>query len=488
LAWYTQTKSFLNQKMEISYSLKTRVFDYMKAERLVQEHDTVVIGVSGGADSVCLLFLLLELSSQLNIRIRAVHVHHGIRGNQADADADYVAGLCERLQIPLSIQYVDAPGYATENNLTLEEAARILRYRALTELAGDGLIAVAHHRDDQAETMLFQMLRGSSVRGLGGMRPRRDRIIRPLLCLSREEILTYLKENNISYQTDETNFDNAYSRNRIRNEVLPIMTEIQPQAVKHMAALAEDLQEMDAYLRSQAEAAREGMIQTDERGIIFDTDAFLKLNPIIRRTVVAMAFEQLVIGRKDIGRIHISQVAELVEKESGKEITLPYGMKAVKEGRTLTIFREAGMKDAGAAAKTVMDISAEGQYVLEDQRELTTRIFPKSEGLQIPRDAYTKWFDYDKIKFGLQIRNRQPGDYLCIDAQMHHKKLQDYFVNTKIPGSKRDKCLLLADGDHILWVIGGRISEYYKVSEETEYILEIKLQEAAYERENQSIG
>ncbi len=466
--------------MEISNSLKTRVYEYIKSGRLLNEYDTVQIGVSGGADSVCLLFLLLELSQKLQIQVEAMHVHHGIRGGRADSDEEFVRLLCKKLNVPLTVRHVDAPAYAVENSLSLEEAARILRYEALCENQ-ETKIAVAHHRNDQAETVLFQLLRGSGIRGLGGMRPKRDRIIRPLLCLSREEILSYLSENNIDYITDETNEDNTYSRNQIRNEVLPKLTSIQPQAIKHIAAVADDLQQVDAYLRGRAETECGAGIHQTERGVEIEIAPFLGADFIIRRTAIALVLESLVPGRRDLQRSHIVQIAELAEKESGREISLPYGMRARREGDRLVIEREP--EKAKEPMKPVA-IEAGESYSLQNGNVLATRLIPVDKNLQIPRDTYTKWFDYGKIKSSLQLRNRKSGDYLCIDVQMHHKKLQDYLVNRKIPASRRDEYLLLADGDHILWIIGERISEYYKVSEETEYILEVKYQEAAYERNN----
>ena len=229
--------------MEISFKIKEKVTDYILKNQLIKEGDTVLIGVSGGADSICLLFLLSEISEKIGFSIKVIHVEHGIRGKASLDDADYVRGLCNEKGFELKTVHVDALSYAEENSLTLEEAARILRYRAFEEYwenmshgeyDGGFKIAVAHHINDQAETVIFQMLRGSGIKGMGGMSPQRENIIRPLLCLTKEEILLYLSENNLSFRTDESNNDNSYSRNYIRNDILPRLNEIQPQAEIHI--------------------------------------------------------------------------------------------------------------------------------------------------------------------------------------------------------------------------------------------------------------
>ena len=240
--------------MEISYQLRERVFRYISEQHLIEQGDTVIAGVSGGADSVCLLFLLLDLKERLQINVTVLHIEHGIRGERSRQDAHFVEELCKTHDIPFQVRSVNATEYAGEHKVTLEEAARILRYEAFAEVAatyGDAhvKIAVAHHRDDQAETVLFQMARGSGLHGLGGMHPKRDRIIRPLLTCSRRDLELYLSENNLPYVTDETNQDNQYARNRIRNVILPELKEIQPGCIDHIAAAAGELQEIDAFIK-----------------------------------------------------------------------------------------------------------------------------------------------------------------------------------------------------------------------------------------------
>ena len=273
-------------------ALTLEIKRYIEKKQLIRPGDGVVVGLSGGPDSVFLLYALHTLQARMGFTLRAVHVHHGIRGAEADRDAAFSAELCAKLAVPFQAVHVDAPSYAAQQGLGLEEAARILRYEALetarqqlTEalaatrssdfpatiadspshlpdapsmkgLIADSTptawIAVAHHLDDQAETVLHNLVRGAGLRGLAGMENRRNHVIRPLLSIKREDILKWLEQNNIPYVTDSTNADPHYTRNRIRSTVLPELREINPEASAHIAHSAALLREADAYFHALA--------------------------------------------------------------------------------------------------------------------------------------------------------------------------------------------------------------------------------------------
>lgn len=239
-------------------ALMLEIKRYIGANQLICPGDGVVVGLSGGPDSVFLLYALHTLQPRMGFTLRAVHVHHGIRGAEADRDEMFSEKLCAKLDIPFQAVHVAAPAYATQHGLSLEEAARILRYEAL-EAARQQLtqapaawIAVAHHLDDQAETVLHNLVRGAGLRGLAGMENRRNHVIRPLLSIKREDILKWLKQNDIPYVTDSTNADPHYTRNRIRSTVLPELREINPEASAHIAHSAALLREADAYFHALA--------------------------------------------------------------------------------------------------------------------------------------------------------------------------------------------------------------------------------------------
>ena len=239
-------------------ALMLEIKRYIGANQLIRPGDGVVVGLSGGPDSVFLLYALHTLQARMGFTLWAVHVHHGIRGAEADRDEAFSEKLCAKLDIPFQAVHVAAPAYAAQHGLSLEEAARILRYEAL-EAARQQLgqtraawIAVAHHLDDQAETVLHNLVRGAGLRGLAGMENRRNHVIRPLLSIKREDILKWLKQNDIPYVTDSTNADPHYTRNRIRSTVLPELREINPEASAHIAHSAALLREADAYFHALA--------------------------------------------------------------------------------------------------------------------------------------------------------------------------------------------------------------------------------------------
>ena len=239
-------------------ALMLEIKRYIEANQLIRPGDGVVVGLSGGPDSVFLLYALHTLQPRMGFTLWAVHVHHGIRGAEADRDEAFSEKLCAKLDIPFRAVHVAAPAYAAQHGLSLEEAARILRYEAL-EAARQQLtqapaawIAVAHHLDDQAETVLHNLVRGAGLRGLAGMENRRNHVIRPLLSIKREDILKWLKQYDIPYVTDSTNADPHYTRNRIRSTVLPELREINPEASAHIAHSAALLREADAYFHALA--------------------------------------------------------------------------------------------------------------------------------------------------------------------------------------------------------------------------------------------
>lgn len=239
-------------------ALMLEIKRYIEANQLIRPGDGVVVGLSGGPDSVFLLYALHTLQPRMGFTLWAVHVHHGIRGAEADRDEAFSEKLCAKLAVPFQAVHVTAPAYAEQQGLSLEEAARILRYEAL-ETARQQLteapaawIAVAHHLDDQAETVLHNLVRGAGLRGLAGMENRRNHVIRPLLSIKREDILKWLKQYDIPYVTDSTNADPHYTRNRIRSTVLPELREINPEASAHIAHSAALLREADAYFHALA--------------------------------------------------------------------------------------------------------------------------------------------------------------------------------------------------------------------------------------------
>lgn len=434
---------------------RQKVLGFMRRNHMTDRGDGVLAAVSGGADSVCLLLLLHEMAAELGIKVFAFHMNHGIRGAEADRDERFVAELCEQLNIPLTVAHEKVEEYAAEHGLSGEEAGRILRYQHLGETAKKyqcAKIAVAHHEDDDAETVLLNLFRGSGLAGLSGIRPVRENIIRPLLCVSRREIEEYLKKQELSWCEDSTNKENDYTRNKIRNELLPWVTEnINSRAAEHILAVSEFAGQADAYFEMEAEKILQASGNTKIDTKNFDTQPEILKTYIVRRMILNAAGKA-----KDITERHIRSVMDLSGPGGGHTADLPYGLKAVRGYETLEIIHVQIAEQVPGLPK------------------IRLRTIPRKKELEIPKNQYTKWFDYDKINVGLSIRFRENGDYLTLSGG-GKKKLRRFMIDEKIPENERDRIPVLADGDHVLWVVGYRISDYYKITDETERILEAEV-------------
>lgn len=447
------------------------ILEFIRRNRLLLPGDRVIVALSGGADSVCLLVLLNEFKDELGISLKAVHVHHGLRGREADRDSEYAKALSKSLSLPFSCAHVDAAGYAREHRLSVEEAGRLLRYEILeTErISFEGnKIAVAHHKDDQAETILYHLFRGTGLKGLGGIRPERDRIIRPLLAVSKREILAYLEEKGISYCEDSTNTHTDYARNRIRGILLPAITkQINARAEDNIIHAGEMAAKADEYLEKQAEKFLKewAVLDTDEKGTVLSsrvrTEGLIPEEDIIK-TYVLRAMIRVVSGSmKDISMIHVESAKALLWARSGKQIDLPGGLIALRSSDCLWIKNKIKNKA----------VDNSGDFTLP---QVDYQIFPYKKGQEIPKNGYTKWFDYDKIKCGLSVRYRQTGDYLTLTGG-GRKTVKAFMIDEKIPKEERGKIPLIAEGSHVLWVIGYRISEYYKITDDTHTVIQMQL-------------
>ncbi len=450
-----------------------KVKAYMEEYHMVEENDTVVAGVSGGADSVCLFLLLHEYCKQKNARLVAVHLNHKIR-EDAGADAGYVKELCKEFGVTLHVFEEDVARLAKKSGIGTEEAGRIARYRAfeqvLAEYGGTGEIAVAHHKGDVAETVLFHLFRGSGIAGLTGMAPVRGNIVRPLLDVTREEIEVFLQEKGRTWCIDSTNEENTYTRNKLRNVLLPyVEKEICPQAGAHVVSAAKELAEIKALLDEMTtEALKETVVfESDDKAAVL-AEVFLQKHEVIRKQIILRVLEYLTPARRDIGAVHVEDILALFEKENGKQIHLPYRLVATKVYDRIVVKRKQE-----ECTEWSISVILPGKVSLNSGETLGFSVFEYDNSLEIPRKRYTKWFDYDKIFSCLELRSRRIGDYLTISADGKKKPLKEYFIEEKVPREERDKKILLADGSHILWVVGMRISEDVKVTEQTHTILQV---------------
>ena len=441
-------------------NIEERVFSYIEKYNMIEAGSQVIVGISGGGDSVCLLFLLSKYQKRRPFHLLGIHVNHGIRGQEALRDQEYAKKLCERLGVPFTVYTYSVPAIAQQEKRSLEEAGRMVRRRAFEEKAASlgkkAVIALAHHENDNAETVLHNLIRGTKAAGMGGIRPIQEigegvAYIRPLLKVTREEIETYLRQQKIPWMIDSTNQELEYTRNRIRHRIIPEMEKINPKAVSHIAQAADTFQAIEEYLTGQADMLYREYVEQRENGYWIRKELFLE-KELMQSYVIRMVLEQAADKKQDLTAFHVESILSLGKGRTGASVSLPGGVLASQVYGDLYV----RLPDSGEAPL----------------KELELEIFPW-ENQQIPEKTYTKWFDYDKIKSSLEIRHRKPGDFLTIADTGGRKKLKDYFIDCKIPREEREKVTLLAEGSHILWVVGYRISQYYKVTSQTKTVLKV---------------
>lgn len=450
--------------------MEKKVHNYMRQWKMIQPGMQVVVGFSGGADSTALLEFLWECRSIHEITVSALHVHHGIRGQEADQDQKFCEQFCMERGIALRVHLADVPNISKSERISLEEAGRKVRYQAFFRELENGAdrIALAHHQNDQAETMLFHLMRGSRLRGLRGMEPVRGAYIRPFLCVTREEIVHWLTEKKIPWVEDSTNQELSYTRNQIRHQVLRPMEQIRPGSIQRMAKTAESLKKLEDFLKEELRKQWEICVQEETEGFRIVKEQLKKMHPVLQETLLLQAMERLFGDKREPESVHIEQVRQLLDGTNGSRLMLPCDCFAVLAYDTLLLKKGYGGERINTEVYCVPGqeyhyMGADFSFTLEN----------KEKNLKIPVNRYTKWFDYDKIKNNVVLRTRRPGDYLEV-APGVHKKLKNYLIDYKIPKESRDQCMLLADGSHIIWVIGMRISERYKVTEDTRRILKVQ--------------
>jgi len=451
----------------------------IKDNELIKEGERVVVGVSGGADSVCLLLVLKEIMPLECIT--AVHINHGIRGDEAARDEDFVLQLCKRQGIRLEIRRLDVPLFARENKISEEEAGRVLRYRVFEEirlLYKADKIAVAHNLNDVAETFLMNLSRGSGITGLTGIKLRSGVLIRPLIKTSRteiEEIVTYLGEGFI---TDSTNNSLIYTRNRIRKRIIPELEEVNERAVSHINDACERLEKIEGYIIKEAANTYKSYVTKGKD--IFISNEILTLDEVIIEEVLHKALSEAAGRARDIGGVHISYLLELFSKQVGREIDLPYQVRAFREYKGIRLKGSANKSESGESIQMLPELllhteDVEGISTVASEEDNIRLTFEDGSVKNLSQNSCIRWFDYDKIAENVMVRFKEEGDFLVISPEGDKKKLKKYFVDSKIPSDKRGGIPLVVSGNDVLWIIGYRTGEGARITKSTKKLLKMEI-------------
>lgn len=468
--------------------IRSRVIHSIHQHRMFQAGDAVLAGVSGGPDSAALIHILHRLASRFSIRLGIGHLHHGLRGEDADEDARFVEKLARTLNLPFHSENQDVEAYRRRHRLSPEDAARRVRYDFFERIRrehGYDRVALGHHADDNAELVLMNLLRGSGKTGLSGIPPvREDRFVRPLIGLTRAEILDYLESEGISCRTDASNTDIRYLRNRIRRELIPLLQrDYQPEISDNLNRLADILRSEEEWIegiivhlfdRCLLHAAR------DEA--ILSAPALQDLPTAPRRRIIRMGIERVKGDLRRITFTHVEDICHILNRRhEGRKLDLPDRIRVAATGETLRISKEKQpLRRKSPQSERVefdRDIPGPGTYEIPKiGSRLRLSLISRNIHANFRKSGqYTAFFDMDKTGFPLHVRNIRPGDRFTPLGMTGTRKLAEFFIDQKIPQEERIRCPLLLCQEKIIWVVGHRMDDSVKVSPDTERVLTAEL-------------
>ncbi|MFA5366806.1 MAG: tRNA lysidine(34) synthetase TilS [Dehalococcoidia bacterium] len=464
--------------------LEDRVLDFIRRESLLpsagRKKTVVLVAVSGGPDSVCLLHTLHKLQASLRIKLHVAHLNHMLRGAASDGDALYVERLAKSLKTPVTIESIDVDSYRRKHKLSLEEAAREVRYGFLSRVAesvGADCVALGHTEDDQVETVLMHLVRGAGIAGLRGMLPASDmhpdgrvklRLIRPLLEVSRKETEDYCSAHGLKPRIDATNSSLAYARNRFRNVVMPVLKKSNSDIGAAVRRVTETAADIMSFLDVELAKAWSDAVCLNPVGITINKAAVLALHSALRRHLLRRVVREALGDIVDIEAVHIEKMMEALSKPAGKKISLPRGMKFYVGYDTCLLANESADVCPLPEIKGTRRLKVPGVTLLPGWRVRADIV-----GHGERASGFTACIDMDAAGKQLTVRCRRPGDRFRPLGMRGTKKLQDFMVDSRIPGNWRDRVPLLCSRDGVVWVAGWRISDTVKITDSTKKILRI---------------
>lgn len=457
----------------------------------IQEHDmiepgdTVICAVSGGPDSMCLLDSLHILSGKFDFSLRIAHLHHHMRGEQADKDAQLVVDFGKSRGIPAAVGHEEVFNLAETHGVGVEEAGRIARYQFFFELKskiGAHKIALGHNMNDQAETVIMRLARGAGTQGLAGIPPVNGSIIRPIIYVSRELIEEYCRERNLPVITDVYNFDLKYTRNMVRHKILPELAQmLNPSMIETLSQTARVLRWDADFLEDQAEKAFLKTSMREGRVTLVDNERLLRLPTALSSRVLEQAWRECT---GQTGNLEVSHIMRIL-RDNGDAVSLP---------EEVTVHRHQGFLGFYPAPPQELDIAVKipgVTLVPELGLSVTTRVFDKPEDFELARHRDEQvsgptsffmlelkvWADYNKCVDEIRLRTREPGDrFTPLGMQGKQKKIKDLLISMRIPRFYRSFVPIFTSGERIVWVGGIRLSEQFKVDLTTCKILEIQIE------------
>lgn len=448
---------------------------------MIKNGDKVLVAFSGGPDSVCLLHVLYMMRQELNISLGAAHVNHLLRGDDSFEDESYVEKMCANFGIPCFTKRVDIESMAKEKGISSEMAGREARYGFFNEIIkkeGFNKVAIAHNANDQAETILMRVMRGTGIDGLVGIRPvRNDVYIRPILCITREEIENYCVSNNLNPRIDRTNLESIYSRNKVRLEMIPfIKNNFNKDIVESLNRLASLANVDSEYIDKSSENMYFKFCKEKIGTIIINKEAFniheALLTRLIRKSIFYVSGATYNFEMK-----HIYDIILLQKGKTGKSINLPNNI--VAENSYGDIIISMRKFEGHRSIEFIISKQELDEKEVENLRldglsyDAVLQVKQNNNKINLNSSDLIKYFDYDKIKQKIIIRNRKNGDKIKPLGMTGTKKIKDIFIDNKVPNNLRDEIPLVCFDDQISWIVGLKISDLFKVNKNTKNILQI---------------
>ncbi len=476
-------KSFGNE-------LEKRVLAYLRQYCGIDVGSDVIVAVSGGADSLCLLHVLHRLSEHFPLNLHVAHMDHMLRGRASGEDAEFVAQQARALRLPCTVESRDILEYKLEHRCSLEEAAREVRYeflRAVAESCGAETVITGHTRDDDVETVMLHILRGSGIHGLRGLEPATEvpftlpvsarrrtlRLARPLLTVSREETVTYCSLRGLTYRRDVSNEYPHFLRNRIRLEVLPALRQINPRLDDTLLRLASAAAEDDGFIVEAAQITWDNAVTSTQTAVFIDLPAFQFSAPAVQARLLRQAVVHLTGSARDLSHAHVTLVRELAAGTEPRQMDLPLNV-IVRRARDCMVAFIRGHDPACDVSRTPLlpvSLDVPGETRIPGWRVVTTY---EKAGSDFITDPYVARLDAAKTGPHLTVRRRRPGDRFRPLGMVGQKKLQDFMVDAKIPIHIRDCVPVVCSGDDIVWVVGWRIDDRVKLAACTQDVVRIE--------------
>lgn len=440
---------------------KDSVLPVIKKYGMLENCDRVVVGLSGGADSVCLLSVLNSLKDEYGFSLVAAHINHGIRGAEAQRDEQSCKALCEKLGVPLEILHADIPALSRQRGLGKEECGRQVRYEFFRSLAGEnGKIATAHNLNDNAETLLLNLVRGAGSKGACGIPPVRDNIIRPLIETDRKDIERYCAQNGLSYVTDSTNLECEYSRNKIRNKVLPLLCEINENAVGALSGFISRMREQEAFTDGIT-SEKYSLCVTD--GVLLEKE-YSALDEFLRKRVAARYLKEMSHG--EVEAKHIDDFLRFVG--SGKSLVSVSSVRLVS--RNGKIFKKPETAEPFSA-----ELPLDGTAVSLPFCKVSAEYFDIKDLQNLNKDILDNLIDCDKISNAPVLRSRKDGDKFTLQKRNITKTVKKLFNEDKIPPEDRNRVIILESGGEVVWLRGYGTNKKYRVSTATKKAIKLNI-------------